>query len=308
MEDAGEDNVEFIPRNYQVALFEKCMRENTIIFLPTGAGKTFIAIMVLKRMGKDLLGENHKLSIILVNTVALVDQHTKYIKQHTPFEVAGFSGEMNVDFWNSQIWNEQLQKNQVLVMTCEILAGIVRNKIFDLNRANLLIFDECHHGVNDHSMRQIMTNFQNLAMKPRVIGLTATLLNGNCKPDRVMNEVETLEITFQSKVATLEESGDVDGYATNPKEILETFRTHTLSGVELECIKHLDTMMQNLKYFRIETEVNERIKHTSLTPLEPNDGLKKVINIVKDLKFHLENLEYMVAVFVVYHTIFKLKV
>lgn len=50
-----DEQSEFMPRNYQVSLFEACMRENTIIFLPTGAGKTYIATMVLKKMGEDLI-------------------------------------------------------------------------------------------------------------------------------------------------------------------------------------------------------------------------------------------------------------
>lgn len=69
---------------------------------------------------------------------------------------------------------------------------------------NLLIFDECHHGVNDHSMRQLMKNFGSLVEPPRVLGLTATLLNGNCKPHKVMQEVQTLEVTYHSKVATVD--------------------------------------------------------------------------------------------------------
>lgn len=84
--------------------------------------------------------------------------------------------------------------------------------ILDLNRVNLLIFDECHHGVKDQPMRQVMRSFETLANPPRVLGLTATLLNGNCKPASVMREVNNLEITYQSTIATVEELQDVIGY------------------------------------------------------------------------------------------------
>lgn len=49
-----------------------------------------------------------------------------------------------------------------------------------------------------------MKNFGNLVEPPRVLGLTATLLNGNCKPYKVMQEVQTLEVTYHSKVATVD--------------------------------------------------------------------------------------------------------
>lgn len=60
-------------------------------------------------------------------------------------------------------------------------------------------------------MRQLMKNFQYVTHKPRVLGLTATLLNGNCKPARVMELVEDLEVTYHSKVATVDELKNVIG-------------------------------------------------------------------------------------------------
>lgn len=83
--------------------------------------------------------------------------------------------------------------------------------VLDLNKVNLIIFDECHHGVKDHGMRQLMRNFQMLHEKPRVLGLTATLLNGSCKPHEVMKEVEQLEATYYSKVAAAQELSQVIG-------------------------------------------------------------------------------------------------
>lgn len=52
-EEEEEEN-DLVPRNYQILLSEIAFRENTIIYLPTGAGKTFIALMLIKRMGKDI--------------------------------------------------------------------------------------------------------------------------------------------------------------------------------------------------------------------------------------------------------------
>jgi endoribonuclease Dicer len=83
-----------------------------------------------------------------------------------------------------------------------------------LSQVNLLIFDECHHAVNDQPMRQIMQQFEHcpVEQQPRILGLTATLLNSNCKPERVEEEVVTLEATFLSKVATCENMPAVDRY------------------------------------------------------------------------------------------------
>lgn len=44
----------FASRPYQEYMLELTLQRNTIIFLPTGAGKTYIAIMTIKNMAEDL--------------------------------------------------------------------------------------------------------------------------------------------------------------------------------------------------------------------------------------------------------------
>lgn len=58
-------------------------------------------------------------------------------------------------------------------------------------------------------MRQIMRSFQNLEEQPRVLGLTATLLNGNCKPNKVLEEIRDLEVTYHAQIATVDFAEDV---------------------------------------------------------------------------------------------------
>lgn len=45
---------DFIPREYQIELYEEGVTNNIILYLPTGAGKTYIAVMLLKRLSSDL--------------------------------------------------------------------------------------------------------------------------------------------------------------------------------------------------------------------------------------------------------------
>jgi endoribonuclease Dicer len=49
----GKDD-DFRPRPYQEHLMNLVKEENAIIYLPTGSGKTFIAVMLIKEMSASL--------------------------------------------------------------------------------------------------------------------------------------------------------------------------------------------------------------------------------------------------------------
>jgi len=49
----------------------------------------------------------------MVNTVALVGQQAAYIRRHSRHSVGEYSGDMNVDYWSKDKWQEELSKNQV---------------------------------------------------------------------------------------------------------------------------------------------------------------------------------------------------
>lgn len=214
---------DFKPREYQVELFERVMRQNTIIFLPTGSGKTFIAVMVIKHKSTDLkllYSEGGKRTFFLVETVALVAQQAQSIRQQTPLTVGEYSGDKGVDHWDINKWHVELENHQVLVMTAAIFHHMILHDYITLSRVNLLVIDECHHAVNKHPMRMIMDEFKGVPMenRPHVLGLTATLINSNCKPNRILDEIHDLEITMHAKIARAENEEMVLAFSTNPSE------------------------------------------------------------------------------------------
>ncbi len=59
-------------RPYQIKLLEAAIESNTIVLLGTGAGKTFIAVMLIKQLSaatfRPLNEEGAKRTVFLVNT------------------------------------------------------------------------------------------------------------------------------------------------------------------------------------------------------------------------------------------------
>nr|UYS55133.1 dicer 2 [Diatraea saccharalis] len=223
----SQDETErLVSRTYQTQLEDIAIKKNTIIHLPTGSGKTFIAMRLIKRFRAALQkpwGEGGKRTFFLVNTVPLVTQQRKNIDRLCPVDgVGAYSGEDGVDYWQKSKWDAELTKHQVVVMTSQILCDMLTHGYIRIEDINLLIFDECHHAVEDHPMRRIMKNFDECPVdkQPRVLGLTATLLNANVTINKVEETLRDLETTFHATIATVNELGEVLNYSSNPHELV----------------------------------------------------------------------------------------
>lgn len=79
LDKKSEDAIERVPeekaRQYQLDVLEQSKRKNTIAFLETGAGKTLIAVLLIKSIQESLHKQNKKmLAVFLVPKVPLVYQ------------------------------------------------------------------------------------------------------------------------------------------------------------------------------------------------------------------------------------------
>ncbi|XP_022241304.1 endoribonuclease Dicer-like isoform X2 [Limulus polyphemus] len=223
---SGANNIHtktFTPREYQVELLESALKRNTIACLGTGTGKTFIALMLIKELAHELrkpYEEDGKRTIFLVPTVPLVIQQKDRIKEYTDLAVGFFYGEMGVDFWSAKQWESQFQEYQVLVMTAEIFRIILHHGFIPLSKVNLLIFDECHAAVKNHPYKEIMICFDTCPKEnhPKVLGLTASILNGKCKPSKLEKHIQNLELNLRSTAETARDLISLSKYGTNPTE------------------------------------------------------------------------------------------
>ena len=99
-------------RSYQVELLNQAIGKNSIIYLGTGAGKTFIATMLIKELSYGILNDGKK-TVFLAHRVPLVTQQSRFIAQNTSLTVRSFSGGDDVDFWSRDKWIEEIKKHQV---------------------------------------------------------------------------------------------------------------------------------------------------------------------------------------------------
>jgi len=173
----SDAKIDGAPRVYQQRLFEIACRQNSIIHLGTGAGKTLIALMTIRHFSGALTPEEGKQTLFLVPSVALAVQQSIVLRANLPLtvQVACFASS------RSEKARKDLQICQILVATHGAINDLLMHygDMFKMERFNLLVIDECHYAIGSHSYATLMKRFYHtlpLHKRPRILGLTASPL------------------------------------------------------------------------------------------------------------------------------------
>ncbi|KAL4872672.1 hypothetical protein BDV12DRAFT_210544 [Aspergillus spectabilis] len=216
------------PREYQIELFERAKAENTIAVLATGAGKTLIAVLLLKYTIENELnnradGEPHRISFFLVDSVALSYQQAGFLRNNLDTSVGHIFGALGTDFWSRETWNDCLKKYMVIVCTAEILHLCLLHAHIGMEQINLLIFDEAHHTKKDHVYARIIRDSYlqvEPSKRPRIFGMTASPVD--TKDDPIEGGIK-LEALLDSKIATASELSQIHRFVKRPTEEVWTY-------------------------------------------------------------------------------------
>ncbi|KAK6148498.1 hypothetical protein DH2020_019410 [Rehmannia glutinosa] len=213
-------------RRYQLEVLEQAKKRNTIAFLETGAGKTLIAVLLMRSISTELQKQNKKmLAVFLVPKVPLVYQQAEVIRERTGYQVGHYCGEMGQDFWDARRWQREFESKQVLVMTAQILLNILRHSIVKMEAINLLILDECHHAVKKHPYSLVMSEFYHTTQKekrPSVFGMTASPVNLKGVSSQVdcAVKIRNLESKLDSVVCTIKDREELEKHVPMPSEMV----------------------------------------------------------------------------------------
>ncbi|KAL4802295.1 hypothetical protein BDV18DRAFT_164119 [Aspergillus unguis] len=212
------------PREYQIELFEKAKTENTIAVLATGAGKTLIAVLLLKwtiekEHNSRADGGSHRISFFLVDSVTLSYQQAGVLRNNLDANVGHIFGALGPDNWSRETWDEYFKKYMVIVCTAEILHQCLLQAHVKMEQINLLIFDEAHHTKKDHVYARIIRDSYLLAetyKRPRIFGMTASPID--TKGD-VAEGARNLELYLDSKIATASQLSQIH-FVKRPTEVV----------------------------------------------------------------------------------------
>ena len=151
-------------RDYQINLAQQAKTENSLIVLPTGLGKTTIALHVIA----DFLSKRKGGVLFLAPTRVLVNQHYEFLKNTVRLDdIALITGE------DLLVKRKKLWINSIICATPEIVRNDINRKIVPVDQFSLIIFDEAHRAIGDYAYVTIaeQLNTDNI----RILGMTATL-------------------------------------------------------------------------------------------------------------------------------------
>lgn len=285
-------------RDYQERLLEVCVKQNSLLYLPTGSGKTIIAVKLIERFSKDLtipLAEGGKRSLFLVNTVCLGNQIADEIKRLLGVEVACWNSETHKKTWSKERYHNEFEKHQVFVATAQLFVDAVKHSFISINQLNVIIFDECHHGRKDHPYHELMKQFKYIepAKQPRIIGLSGMLIGiaSSITEDTVEDELTALESTFLSTIVTvnrLQEYKNVLLYSTNPKEGFLRYDLTDPCDLTTQLIERVSEIRWDLSVIKFDSLVT--IDPQTLRKKEQPKKVKELSLLFEDFKYELEEM------------------
>lgn len=195
-----KDTVE--KREYQLNLATQAARENCIVVLPTGLGKTAVALQVMA----DYLVNGTRAVLFLAPTRVLVNQHYEFLqKTMTIDDISMVTGEDLIPR-RKKIWHN----SSILCATPEITNNDLRRGLITPAQFGLVIFDEVHRTVGDYAYSGIAEQVR--PASPRILGMTATLPSDRERATEIL-----ARLRISSVAERTEESPDVIPYTQETK-------------------------------------------------------------------------------------------
>lgn len=175
-------------RSYQRELAHDAGRSNVIIVLPTGMGKTAVAALIIA----NRLASTGGRTLFLAPTRILVQQHKDFLSRVMELpegSVSAVTGEDDIysreDAWNARI----------VCATPQIAVQDVKRSLLNPHGFDLLILDEVHRAIGDHSYVRIAETFSSGDVQK--VGLTATLPSERAKIDEIKGHLSADRILFR---------------------------------------------------------------------------------------------------------------
>ncbi len=216
-------------RDYQVNLASVCYKENILLVIPTGLGKTAIALIIIAEYLKT--NPNQK-CLLLAPTRPLCHQHYVFLKKHLALnedQIQVLTGQDSIKV-RKQKW-----KCQVICATPQITVKDLERNLLDIKNISIIIFDEVHRAVGNYAYSIVGRKYTNIYPEGRIIGLTASLPDDDYRIKEVITNLNLQKIEFRNEnspdVLPYVHKTDIEWKTIPLPEILITIRNKLKNAI-----------------------------------------------------------------------------
>ncbi len=194
-------------RLYQLNLAGKALEGPSLVVLPTGLGKTIIALFVIASRLQRFGGK----ALLLSPTKPLVEQHAAFFRKVMNIpeeEVLTFTGSIS-PAEREKLW----EKGRLIVSTPQVIENDILTKRISLEDVSHITFDEAHRAVGNYAYTFIAEKYFEAAKNPHVLAITAS---PGSSDEKIAEVCEALHI--ENVAVKTEKDRDVKPYVQE-KEI-----------------------------------------------------------------------------------------
>ncbi|XP_037956391.1 endoribonuclease Dicer [Teleopsis dalmanni] len=304
----------FTARPYQLEILENIVKENGIVYLPTGGGKTYIAVLAIQRFSKALqkkVEDGGKRIIFMCNTVELVLQQAIELKKRTNLNIGVYVGTRQIDNWSNTDWTLEIAEHQVLVGTAQVFLDAVMKAYIRIKDLSLVIIDECHHATKAHPMHEFMKLYsaEDKQNKPRVVGLSGVLLKGNKMKDALKDIIE-LEQVMHGNIITVKSYKDYQNVLLYSAVPLEKMVSYNSASTTNQINDEIRNEIECLSNFIDSWDIGEQPIKLSKGLLKEKSPSKKKFckNLLQDFLFQMDNFGLYGASVAILSTILEFEI
>jgi len=179
-------------RKYQKNIAQSAIKKSTLVVIPTGLGKTIIALLVI---AEQLKNKNSKI-LFLSPTKPLVNQHNSFLKNHLNVEnaIQVFTGDISPDK-RKKMWDNA----KIIISTPQVIENDLIAKRINLKDISLIVYDEVHRAVGNYAYVYISEMYKKHQTKPLSLGMTASPGNDISKILQICKTLEIENIEIRTK-------------------------------------------------------------------------------------------------------------